>query len=361
MGSISTIPILSFWLYDYNNSDVDVDFYVDVKTWWIGAASYKCDPWESVFYKEDSFRMSSGSWSTIYDGKHELICVVKNKHGLIDEFIVDFVRIGNPRPPMLLPNPIDPPSLEDNGDVQMGVLRHIHKYKNGSEEVTDIAQGTSSGFTDKPIMIEHGLRDSDGWLIDPHCNYNEQVTFVDTDDTSKQWKWIKATVNGKTLLISTTMGPRDALHPTARINVTLNGTQYILRHLSFVEWRIVDDIILERMDFGTCINNVWDIFYAVTSTLHEFIDETIFANTTERSHYWNDLTSSLADTFITMSYINAAKAKHFNCRKGWSKFKPCRPHALHIHHRWLPVLELVNRPPVIDLPDKDKDDPTVRL
>ena len=373
LGTISVNPTIRYWVYDYDGDSLSVNIYLDRKTLWVGGRNAPANP-----SNDYSYQMTSDTWKNyVYDGPHSLYFVVSDGKGGTDETIVTFTRTGNPEPgsttaPLLPPEtitpeaPFIPPAVTDCGDVQMGVLRHTHKYTNGRQEITNITQGTSSYFINKPVMVEVGKRDSDGWLVKPHADYNEQVTFVDTEYSTQKWKWIKTTIDNKTLFVSTTMGPKECMHPTSRINVTLGGAKYILRHLSQQEWMKMDTNVLDRIDFGSSSTlSSWDIFYILTFTPHGSHDASIFATNTEKNNYNGFVTSGMVDPFFAMSYLHREKAKHHGCRHGWCKHRPCDYH----HHfpahsdifRWLPVLELVNSAPVIDLPDKDLDDPTIKL
>ena len=372
LGTISVNPTVKYWVYDYDGDDLSINVYLDRKTLWVGGRNAPANP-----SNDYSYQMTDDTWQKyVFDGPHTLYFEVSDSKGATDETWVTFTRIGNPEnvtapmvPPATInpvPAPFVPPAIPDCGDVQMGVLRHTHRYTHGRQEVTNIVQGTSSCFTNKPVMVEIGKRDSDGWLINAHADYNEQVTFVDTENSAQKWKWIKTTIDGKSLFISTTMGPKYCIHPTSRINVTLNGVKYILRHLTQREWMKIDTNVLDRIDFGSSnILSSWDIFYILTCTPHGHHDASIFTTTTEKNNYNGFVTSNMVDPFFAMSYFHKEKAKHHGCRHGWSRCRPCDYHHHFPKHsdvfRWLPVLELVNSAPVIELPDKDKDDPTIKL
>ena len=358
LGTISVNPTIRYWVYDYDGDSLSVNIYLDRKTLWVGGRNSSANP-----SNEYTYQMTTDTWNEyVTNGSHSLIFVVSDSKGLTCESTVSFTRTGYSS---VGTAPFVPPAISDCGDVQMGVLRHTHKYTNGRQEVTNIVQGTSSCFTNKPVMVEIGKRDSDGWLVNAHADYNEQVTFVDTEYSTQKWKWIKTTIDGKSLFISTTMGPKECIHPTSRINVTLNGVKYILRHLTQQEWMKIDTNVLDRIDFGSSGTiSSWDIFYILTCTPHGQHDTSIFATTTERNNYNGFVTSGMTDPFFAMSYFHKDKAKHHGCRHGWSKCRPCDYYHHFTHSdvfRWLPVLELVNSAPVIELPDKDKDDPTVKL
>lgn len=62
------------------------------------------------------------------------------------------------------------------------------------------------------------------------------------------WEWVKTTLNGKNIYISTTIASSNiTLDP---IDVTLGNKQYKMRLLSEKEWKSIDESVLEKIDFG---------------------------------------------------------------------------------------------------------------
>ena len=63
-----------------------------------------------------------------------------------------------------------------------------------------------------------------------------------------------------------------------------------------------------------------------------------------------------------MTYISAAKAKAVDSwREGWSYNVPIHYEMSYSDLAWIPILEMVNTDPIIDLPDKHNSDPTVNI
>lgn len=63
-----------------------------------------------------------------------------------------------------------------------------------------------------------------------------------------------------------------------------------------------------------------------------------------------------------MTYVSAAKAKAVSSwREGWSYREPILFKRSYSDLAWIPVLELKNTDPIIDLPDKHNSDPTIDI
>ena len=77
---------------------------------------------------------------------------------------------------------------------------------------------------------------------------------------------------------------------------------------------------------------------------------------------WISKTSNYRDkSFLTMTYTSDVKANITKWDKGWSYGTSLWYGASSSKTAWIPVLELENTDPIIDLPDKKNNDPTINI
>lgn len=384
LGTISVAPTISYTVRDTNPGQYfGVNHYLDRTTLWFGAIQFDVKSYESSVTRTNTFTVSSATWIDIYDGPHTIILRTENGTGLHSQATVSFVRTGNPEPkpepeqPYIPPTTISPvnppediPTFSDNEVVKMGVLRHIHNDQ-GNSGTTYVEQKTSRNLVCQHSFVETDWRYRNGYVSTSHHPY-EQITFVDTDDESKKWSWVKTTLpGGKTIFISTTFAPSEYLYPLSEINVTLNNQNYILRNLTKNEWLSIDESILDKIDFGNPDTNLaggsnYVIYDTVTRTA---TDDTIgnrydflrgYTDTEYNS--WISKTSNHKNkSFVTITYISSAKAKATGWNKGWKYGDAIEYGMIRSQLAWIPVLELKNTDPIIDLPDKHNSDPTVNI
>ena len=383
LGLINEPPTVSYTIYDTNPGETfGVDYYLDVTQVWFGAMQFPVEPYESNVTKTCTFTMSSGTWYDLWPGSHTIILRTVNGTGLHSQATISFIKPGGSRPepeqPYFPPTTIDPvnppvnhPTFSDNEVVKMGVLRRI-RNKNGKQEVKYIAQKTSQNLVYRHLFIENEQRYRNGYLVNPGYNPEEQVTFVDARNDSEKWSWVKTTLpNGKIIFISTTFGPSEYLYPLSEVHVTLGGVKYILRNLTQKEWLSIDKSILEKMDFGNPDNNLAGGYhytkdYVVTRTpSDETSGETYdFLRNYSDSQY-NSWIKNVANyenkSFLTMTYVSDSKARATGWNKGWSYGGSIEYNYIRSDTAWIPVLELENTDPIIDLPDKHNSDPTVNI
>ena len=62
-----------------------------------------------------------------------------------------------------------------------------------------------------------------------------------------------------------------------------------------------------------------------------------------------------------MTYVSDSKARVTGWDKGWSYGGSMDYDYIRSETAWIPVLELANTDPIIDLPDKRNNDPTVNI
>ena len=384
LGTISVAPTISYTVRDTNPGNTfGVNHYLDRTTLWFGAMQFVVEPYESSVTRTNTFTISSATWVDIYDGPHTIILQTENGTGLRSQATVSFVRTGNPEPkpeqPHLPPttiNPINPPAnlptFSDNEIVKMGVLRRIRNDQ-GKQEVKYVAQKTSQNLVYQNLFVENEERYRNGYVVEP-AGYNpdEQITFVDARNDSEKWSWVKTTLpNGKTIFISTTFGPSEYIYPLSEIHVTLGGVNYILRNLTQKEWLSIDKSVLEKIDFGNPDNNLaggshYTKDYVVTRTptdetsgetydfLRNYSDSQYDSWISKKSNYENK-------SFLTMTYVSNSKASATGWTKGWSYGGSINYGYIRSNTAWIPVLELENTDPIIDLPDKHNSDPTVNI
>lgn len=384
LGTISEPPTISYTVYDTNPGETfGVDYYLDRTTLWFGAMQFVVEPYESSVTRTNTFTVSSATWVDIYDGPHTIILQTENGTGLRSQATVSFIRTGNPKPepeqPHLPPttiNPINPPvnhpTFSDNEVVKMGVLRRI-RNKNGEQEIEYVAQRTTRyQLLYQHSFVENTERYRNGYLVNPGYKPDEQITFVDARNDSEKWSWVKTTLpNGKIIFISSTFAPCEYIYPLSEIRVTLGGVKYILRNLTKKEWLSIDKSILEKMDFGNPDSSVaggihYQDYHIITRTpSDEGSKETYsFLRNYSDSQYnsWISKTSNYRNkSFLTMTYTSDVKANVTKWDKGWSYGTSLWYGASSSKTAWIPVLELENTDPIIDLPDKRNNDPTVNI
>lgn len=384
LGTISEPPTVSYTVYDTNPGETfGVDYYLDVTQVWFGAMQFHVESYESSVTRTCTFTMSSGTWYDLWPGSHTIILRTVNGTGLHSQATISFIKPGSSRPepeqPYLPPttiNPINPPAnlptFSDNEIVKMGVLRRVRNDQ-GKQEVKYVAQKTSQNLVYQNLFVENEERYRNGYVVEP-AGYNpdEQITFVDARNDSEKWSWVKTTLpNGKTIFISTTFGPSEYIYPLSEIHVTLGGVNYILRNLTQKEWLSIDKSILEKIDFGNPDNNLaggshYTKDYVVTRTptdetsgetydfLRNYSDSQYNSWISKKSNYENK-------SFLTMTYVSGSKASATGWIKGWFYGDSMGYNHIISETAWIPVLELKNTDPIIDLPDKRNSDPTVNI
>ena len=383
LGTISEPPTVSYTVYDTNPGETfGVDYYLDVTQVWFGAMQFHVESYESSVTRTCTFTMSSGTWYDLWPGSHTIILRTVNGTGLHSQATISFIKPGSSRPepeqPYLPPttiNPINPPvnhpTFSDNEVVKMGVLRRI-RNKNEKQEIKYVAQRTTRYQIYQHSFVENTERYRNGYLVNPGYKPDEQITFVDARNDSEKWSWVKTTLpNGKIIFISTTFGPSEYIYPLSEIRVTLGGVKYILRNLTKKEWLSIDKSILEKMDFGNPDSSVaggnhYQDYHIITRTpSDEGSKETYnFLRNYSDSQYnsWISKTSNYRDkSFLTMTYTSDVKANITKWDKGWSYGTSLWYGASGSKTAWIPVLELDNTDPIIDLPDKRNSDPTVNI
>lgn len=383
LGTISEPPTISYTVYDTNPGETfGVDYYLDVTQVWFGAMQFHVESYESSVTRTCTFTMSSGTWYDLWPGSHTIILRTVNGTGLHSQATISFIKPGSSRPepeqPYLPPttiNPVNPPvnlpTFSDNEVVKMGVLRRI-RNKNEKQEIEYVAQRTTRYQIYQHSFVENTERYRNGYLVNPGYKPDEQITFVDARNDSEKWSWVKTTLpNGKIIFISTTFGPSEYIYPLSEIRVTLGGVKYILRNLTKKEWLSIDKSILEKMDFGNPDSSVaggnhYQDYHIITRTpSDEGSKETYnFLRNYSDSQYnsWISKTSNYRDkSFLTMTYTSDVKANITKWDKGWSYGTSLWYGASGSKTAWIPVLELENTDPIIDLPDKRNNDPTVNI
>lgn len=386
LGTINEPPTVSYTVYDTNPGETfGVDYYLDVTQVWFGAMQFHVESYESSVTRTCTFTMSSSTWYDLWPGSHKIILRTVNGTGLHSQATISFIKPGGSRPepeqpyfPPTTINPVNPPvnypTFSDNEVVKMGVLRHVH-LEQGKEEVTLVKQAPSKIiFPDRygSLFVEVEPRYRNGYTVD-RFHLKEQITFVDTDDKTYEWTWLKTTLpNGKTIFISTTFAPSEYLYPLTEIHVKLKGCKYILRNLTEQEWKSIDKSILSKIDFGNPVGaNVmyggenYTKYYIVTrtSTNHadNYYDFLRKYNDNQYKSWIDNYSNHTSERFKTMTYISEAKSKATSWQQGWSYREPVEYNRSYSDLAWIPVLELENTDPIIDLPDKRNSDPTINI
>ena len=384
LGLINEPPTVSYTIYDTDpGQTLGVDYYLDVTLVWFGAMQFHVESYESSVTRTCTFTMSSGTWYDLWPGSHTIILRTVNGTGLHSQATISFIKPGSSRPepeqPYLPPttiNPINPPvshpTFSDNEVVKMGVLRRI-RNKNEKQEIEYVAQRTTRyQLLYQHSFVENTERYRNGYLVNPGYKPDEQITFVDARNDSEKWSWVKTTLpNGKIIFISPTFAPSEYIYPLSEIRVTLGGVKYILRNLTKKEWLSIDKSILEKMDFGNPDSSVaggnhYQDYHIITRTpSDEGSKETYnFLRNYSDSQYnsWISKTSNYRDkSFLTMTYTSDVKANVTKWDKGWSYGTSLWYGASSSKTAWIPVLELENTDPIIDLPDKHNSDPTINI
>lgn len=383
LGTISEPPTVSYTVYDTNPGETfGVDYYLDVTQVWFGAMQFHVESYESSVTRTCTFTMSSGTWYDLWPGSHTIILRTVNGTGLHSQATISFIKPGSSRPepeqPYLPPttiNPINPPvnhpTFSDNEVVKMGVLRRVQN-RFGEPEAEYVPQKTSRIVTSVQSFIDNTERYRNGYLVNPIHHPNEQVTFVDARNDSEKWSWVKTTLpNGKIIFISTTFAPTEYIYPLSEIRVTLGGVKYILRNLTKKEWLSIDKSILEKMDFGNPDTSLsggsyYTEYHVITRTPSDEVSgETYnFLRNYSDSQYnsWISKTSNYKNkSFLTMTYTSDLKASVTKWNKGWSCGDGLGYGFMRSNTSWIPVLELENTDPIIDLPDKHDSDPTINI
>ena len=375
LGTISSPPTISYTATDTNpGSTFGVDYYLDQTSIWFGAMQFVVNSYDYSVTESKSFTIPSATWFDIYDGSHTIILIVRNGTNYTSRATVTFTRTGNPKPsssnstnyPTTI-NPINPPvnlpTFGDNEVIKMGTLR----VTEGSNSV-DYAQTTSKRALYKDVTRIYP-RDRNGWeIVYPSTRSSQRVQFVDTNDESKKWTWVKTTLpNGKIIFIATTFAPAEYIHPLTEIRTRLNGVDYILRNLSQQEWLSIDTAVLEKIDFGNPDTDLaggssYSRCSVITRTRDDDKDTSPMTNLNDLDWYnlWKNNYPS-GTYYVTMSYTSAAKAKSTGWPQGWGYLAPISESSVRTNLSWIPVLELKNTDPTIDLPDKNNSDPTVNI
>ena len=385
LGPISEPPTVSYTVYDTNPGQTfGVNYYLDTTFLWFGGNNFLVESYESSVTRTCTFTMSSSAWYDIPPGSHKIILQTENGTELHSQATISFIKAsgiysGPGQPSYVSPPtsidpinpPVDHPTFSDNEVVKMGVLRRI-RNKNGKQEIEYVAQRTSRYLLRQDSFIENKERYRNGYLVNPGYKPDEQITFVDARNDSEKWSWVKTTLpNGKIIFISTTFGPFEYIYPLSEIRVTLGRAKYILRNLTKKEWLSIDKSILEKMDFGNPDNNLaggihYTIYRVITRTpSNEGSKETYsFLRNYSDSQYnsWISKTSNYRNkSFLTMTYTSNAKANVTKWDKGWSYGSSLGYGTVSTDTAWIPVLELENTDPIIDLPDKENNDPTINI
>ena len=151
----------------------------------------------------------------------------------------------------------------------------------------------------------------------------------------------------------------------------MGRAKYILRNLTKKEWLSIDKSILEKMDFGNPDNNLaggihYTKYHVITRTpSNEGSKETYsFLRNYSDLQYnsWISKTSNYRNkSFLTMTYTSNLKANVTKWDKGWSYGFSLGYGTMSTDTAWIPVLELENTDPIIDLPDKENNDPTINI
>ena len=384
-GTIDLSPSIFFHIQGSNITYLTVNIYLDSLDLLFDSFTFNAYAWDFITFKQYTYTPIDDVWNKIYDGNHKFIFSVTDSNEQTEYAYVTFIRSGNPYEEgdeLLAPFV---PSYGDNEIVKFGVLSCTRRHTETLREKTiTINQFTSYGFCtpndfftsvfDSPgqdyfgeydtLIVKRGKRNSSGWLLEPPSYYGEKIFFDNTTDDIKKWSWVKTTLpNGKIIFIATTTAPIDFLHPTSKIRMTLDGINYDLRCLSQQEWMSIDKYTLEKIDFGNSVNNVWNAFKIITSTTHPNFDDSVLTTSDEEKYYKNYFLGKPEDNYVCMSYVSEKKSSATNWKEGWRFASPIRPDYEDGRYDvyWIPVLELVNDPPVIELPDINRENPIIYL
>ena len=106
-------------------------------------------------------------------------------------------------------------------------------------------------------------------------------------------------------------------------------------------------------------------YYIVTrtSTNHadNYYDFLRKYNDNQYKSWIDNYSNHTSERFKTMTYISEAKSKATSWQQGWSYREPVEYNRSYSDLAWIPVLELENTDPIIDLPDKRNSDPTINI
>ena len=385
-GNISKPFTISYSVGDTDPGEsLGIDFFLDDVRVWFDSKKFDVNSYDHEVWHHGKYTIPSSVWIDIYDGFHKIIVVTRNgTNYLTSQAVISFTRTGNPeRGDSSLStdiNPLNPPSnlptISDNETVKMGIL--CRKYTDhGKEKVVYVKQKPSKlMFPDGhgTLFTDNRPRYRNGSVINTEDPYlpKDQMTFVDPQNESDAWTWIKTTLpSGKTIFISTTFASSDYIYPLTEIRVKLKGSNYILRNLTVQEWKSIDKAILEKIDFGNYASGIYagdrySRYYVPTRTSDTKKDDYYgFLQKYSDKKYNNwikNFSNHRNERFLTMTYISAAKAKAVDSwREGWTYREPISFIACWSDLGWIPILEMVNTDPIIDLPDKHNSDPTIDI
>ena len=385
-GNVSDPFTISYSVYDTDpGGDLGLDFFLDNTCVWFDSKKFDVNPYDHEVWRHGEYTIPSSVWIDIYDGPHTIIIETRNgTNYFYNQAFITFTRTGNPkRGDSSLStgiNPLDPPSnlptISDNETVKMGIL--CRKYiDHGKEKIVYVKQKPSKlMFPDGhgTLFTDNNPRYRDGSVINTGDPYlpKDQMTFVDPQNESDAWTWIKATLpSGKTIFISTTFAVSDYIYPLTEIRVKLKSGNYILRNLTVQEWKRIDKAILEKIDFGNYASGIYagdrySKYYVPTRTSDTKKDDYYNFLQEYSDKQYNDWIKKLSnhrnERFKAMTYISTAKAKAVDSwKEGWSYNVPIHYGMSYSDLSWIPVLELVNTDPIIDLPDKHNSDPTIDI
>ena len=385
-GNISNPFTISYSVGDTDPGEsLGIDFFLDDVRVWFDSKKFDVNSYDHEVWHHGKYTIPSNIWIDIYDGFHTIIIVTRNgTNYLTSQAVISFTRTGNPkRGDSSLStgiNPLNPPAnlptISDNETVRMGIL--CRKYTDhGKEKVVYVKQKPSKlMFPDGhgTLFTDNGPRYRNGSVINTEDSYlpKDQMTFVDPQNESDAWTWIKTTLpSGKTIFISTTFASSDYIYPLTEIRVKLKGGNYILRNLTVQEWKSIDKAILEKIDFGNYASGIYagdrySRYYVPTRTsdtkkddYYNFLQK---YNDKQYNNWIKNFSNHRNERFLTMTYISAAKAKAVDSwREGWTYREPIAFKRCYSDLGWIPILEMVNTDPIIDLPDKYNSDPTVNI
>lgn len=382
-GNVSNPFTISYSVHDTDPGEtLGIDFFLDDVRVWFDSKSFTVNSYDHEVWRNEKYTIPSSIWVDIYDGFHTIIIVTRNgTNYLTNQAVISFTRTGNPkRGDSSLStgiNPLNPPSnlptISDNETVKMGIL--CRKYtEHGKEKVVYVKQKPSKlMFPDGhgTLFTDECPRYRDGSIINTYLP-KDQMTFVDPQNENDAWTWIKTTLpSGKTIFISTTFAVSDYIYPLTEIHVKLKSGKYILRNLTEQEWKSIDKDILEKIDFGNYASGIYagdrySRYYVPTRTSDTKKDDYYNFLQKYNDKQYNDWIKNFSnhknERFKTMTYISAAKAKAVDSwREGWTYREPISFIVAYSDLGWIPVLELKNTDPIIDLPDKHNSDPTVNI
>ena len=385
-GNISNPFTISYSVGDTDPGEsLGIDFFLDDVRVWFDSKKFDVNSYDHEVWHHGKYTIPSNIWIDIYDGFHTIIIVTRNgTNYLTSQAVIAFTRTGNPkRGDSSLStgiNPLNPPAnlptISDNETVRMGIL--CRKYtEHGKENVVYVKQKPSKlMFPDGhgTLFTDNGPRYRNGSVINTEDPYlpKDQMTFVDPQNESDAWTWIKTTLpSGKTIFISTTFASSDYIYPLTEIRVKLKGGNYILRNLTVQEWKSIDKAILEKIDFGNYASGIYagdrySRYYVPTRTSDtkkdDYYDFLQKRSDKQYNNWIKNFSNHRNERFLTMTYISAAKAKAVDSwREGWTYREPIAFKRCYSDLGWIPILEMVNTDPIIDLPDKYNSDPTVNI